>query len=379
MRSRHVHLTFIALLGLAATVLAVAPAASGAKPSGKIVRPVIGVPVTSPAKPAAGGRFAFSVKVRRSDNGAALLQGTATAAVTAGGKPVAHTTSFRGGMARVSFAVPAGAATVRIVLTIRVGRQSATKTFSFAVQAPASLSIADASVVEGNSGTTMLSLPVTLSAASRQTVSVAYATADGTATAPSDYAAASGTLTFAPGQTTKAVTVAVVGDTLIEPDETLTVTLSNPVNAKISRGSATGTIRNDDTQVPVTAGEWRGATPTGDYLYFEVTADRGMSYFRMNDIKEPCSPGGYFEGSLAFPPTTRWPIADNGTSGASGQWSGNDVEGDFTFTSETWTVGATFNGSSATGTFRLQDQFTYKGTPYSCDTGTVAWTASKVG
>ena len=69
------------------------------------------------------------------------------------------------------------------------------------------LSVNDVTVTEGDSGTTNATFTVTLAPASGQNVSVNYATADGTATAPADYAATSGTLTFAPGQNTKTVTV----------------------------------------------------------------------------------------------------------------------------------------------------------------------------
>jgi hypothetical protein len=98
---------------------------------------------------------------------------------------------------------------------------------------------------------------VTLSAAATQTVSVNYATANGTATAPSDFTTASGTLSFRPGEKAKTIPVGVVADLLIEPDETFTVTLSSPVNATITNGTATGTITNDDTAVPVTAARTR--------------------------------------------------------------------------------------------------------------------------
>jgi hypothetical protein len=110
-----------------------------------------------------------------------------------------------------------------------------------------SLSIADASVAEGNSATRDLAFAVTLSAAATGPVTVAYATADGSATAASDYAAANGTLTFAAGETTKVIHVAVTGDTAPEPDETLKVTLSSPSGATIDRATATGTILNDDS------------------------------------------------------------------------------------------------------------------------------------
>src|SRR5207247_7108928 len=88
---------------------------------------------------------------------------------------------------------------------------------------------------------------VSLSTASGQTVTVPYATADGTATlAGSDYQAASGTLTFAPGIISKTISVLVNGDTVTEPDETFVVNLSSPTNAMLSNAQGTGTILNDD-------------------------------------------------------------------------------------------------------------------------------------
>lgn len=112
--------------------------------------------------------------------------------------------------------------------------------------APPVITIASASVVEGNAGTTALSFPVSLSAASSQDVTVSYATADGTAKAYSDYAQSSGTITFAPGETTKSVTVSVTGDVVNEPDETMSVTLSSANGATLGTSTATGTITNDD-------------------------------------------------------------------------------------------------------------------------------------
>ncbi len=110
------------------------------------------------------------------------------------------------------------------------------------------LAIGDASVTEGNSGPVSAVFTVTLAGSTAQTVTVGYATADGTAAAPGDYTATSGTLTYTPGQTTKTVTVQVQGDTLDEPDETYTVLLSNPVNATLADGSGLGTILDDDPQ-----------------------------------------------------------------------------------------------------------------------------------
>ena len=117
-------------------------------------------------------------------------------------------------------------------------------------QAAPTLSIADASVAEGNAGKTNLSFTIKLSQAATGPVTVKYATADGTATAGSDYVAKSGTLTFAAGETTKVVNVRVIGDTAIESNETLTLGLSSPSGATISHGTATGTIVNDDGTSP---------------------------------------------------------------------------------------------------------------------------------
>ena len=110
----------------------------------------------------------------------------------------------------------------------------------------ASLSISNATVTEGNAGTVNAVFTVTLSAASSQTVTVQYATVNGTATAGSDYQAASGMLTFLPGELTKPVPVAVNGDTLAEPSETFFVNLSNPTNATVASGQGLGTIADDD-------------------------------------------------------------------------------------------------------------------------------------
>jgi Domain of unknown function (DUF4082)/Bacterial Ig-like domain/Calx-beta domain len=108
------------------------------------------------------------------------------------------------------------------------------------------LSIGDAVVTEGNSGSATAQFAVTLSQASPQTVTVGYATANGTATAPADFAAKSGTLTFAPGATAQTITVAVVGDALDEANETFAVNLSHPVNATIADAQGVGTIMDDD-------------------------------------------------------------------------------------------------------------------------------------
>jgi hypothetical protein len=113
---------------------------------------------------------------------------------------------------------------------------------------PPVASIAAASIAEGHSGLRQILFTVTLSAASAQTVSVRWATSNGTAVAGRDYNAASGTVTFAAGQRSRTIGVWVVGDRTVEADEMFSVTLSSPVRAVLSTTArrATGTIMNDD-------------------------------------------------------------------------------------------------------------------------------------
>ena len=110
------------------------------------------------------------------------------------------------------------------------------------------LRIGNASVVEGNAGTTLMTFTVSLSAAYDEAVTVNYVTADGTATtANNDYLATFGTLTFAPGETTKTITVEVVGDITGEQDETFYVNLSGASsNALLIDGQGLGYLINDD-------------------------------------------------------------------------------------------------------------------------------------
>lgn len=120
------------------------------------------------------------------------------------------------------------------------------------VRPPPSLSINDISFVEGDTGVKFVFFTVTSSASSNLPVSVDFTTGNNTATAPSDYQSAMGTLTFSPLQTTRIIVVTINGDTVFEPDETFTMTLSNPVNATIARAQGTATIQNDEAPVLLT-------------------------------------------------------------------------------------------------------------------------------
>ena len=112
------------------------------------------------------------------------------------------------------------------------------------VLGPAMISIADASANENND--TSISFSVTLNRSATQTVTVDWATADGTATAGSDYTADSGTLTFAVGENTKTITVNLLSDSVDEGNETFVLNLSNASGAKIADSQGTGTISNSD-------------------------------------------------------------------------------------------------------------------------------------
>ncbi len=123
---------------------------------------------------------------------------------------------------------------------IALGAASAT------VPGPARIRVADARAKEGKDAS--LDFAVTLSRAASGPVSVDYATKDGTAAAGADYTAASGTLVFAPGETAKTVSVALLDDSIDEGKETFTLTLSNPQGAYLRKmhREAKGVVKNDD-------------------------------------------------------------------------------------------------------------------------------------
>ncbi len=108
------------------------------------------------------------------------------------------------------------------------------------------VSIGDVTLVEGNAGFTAFDFAVTLNQPNGQTITVDWSTAPGTASAGTDYIAASGQVVFNPGETVKVVTVQVIGDVRFEPDEVFYVNLSNPTNASILDAQGAGTILNDD-------------------------------------------------------------------------------------------------------------------------------------
>jgi hypothetical protein len=112
---------------------------------------------------------------------------------------------------------------------------------------PPALTINDVTLAEGQSGIRYFVFTVSLSAASDKAVSVNFATANGTGTtAGNDYFATSGTLAFAPGETTKTITIQVIGDRKKEANETFFLNLSGALNALLADSQGLGTILNDD-------------------------------------------------------------------------------------------------------------------------------------
>src|ERR1051326_7760632 len=118
------------------------------------------------------------------------------------------------------------------------------------------LSINNVSALEGGLGSRTVTFTVTLDPPSLDIVTVNWKTADGTALAPGDYVAGSGTLTFSPGAQHLTLSVSIVSDLRLEPDETFSVRLLTPVNALLSGSAAIGTctILNDDSIVGVIEG-----------------------------------------------------------------------------------------------------------------------------
>ncbi|MBI1902432.1 MAG: S8 family serine peptidase [Planctomycetia bacterium] len=147
--------------------------------------------------------------------------------------------------------------------------------FNAVATTPAGITINDVTVVEGDIGTVNAVFTVTLTRASTSFVSVRYATEDVTAQAGSDYFATSGTVTFAPGETTKTVVVTIISDLTQEPNETFHVNLSVPVGAQITDFIGVGTILNDDGFLmgPEGFGDF-GSSPSGSFDGFSPLGGR---------------------------------------------------------------------------------------------------------
>jgi Calx-beta domain/RTX calcium-binding nonapeptide repeat (4 copies) len=233
---------------------------------------------------------------------------------------------------------------------------------------PPTVSIGGASTVEGDSGTKTLSVPVRLSAASTRIVSVRFATADGTATATSDYVPASGTLTFNPGETSSTVDVTVNGDTAIEPDETLTVNISSPVNATIAKGAASGTIQNDDRSPH--PGHYAGTTSQGKAIGFDVASDSASLTNLSLTADLQCSEVPVILRDFPLMAPGPISVATDRTFGGSFSGSASDV-------SLSGSLQGSFDPAGAgTGTIKVDITITLETGPVHCSSGNVTWNAT---
>lgn len=151
----------------------------------------------------------------------------------------------------------------------------------FANVTPA-ISINDVAVTDQTSGPTNAAFTVSLSAPTSSTVTVNFATADGTATSGTDYVANAGTLTFNPGETTKLITVVINPDNLPEPNKVFFVNLTGPSNATLGKAQGVGTILNDDL-----AGALQFSSPT--YTVNEVDGSVQITVTRSGGSAGPAS------------------------------------------------------------------------------------------
>src|SRR5262245_42733559 len=200
---------------------------------------------------------------------------------------------------------------------------------------PASLSINDVSIVEGNSGRKDAIFTVTLSEPSAQTVTVEYSTAEGTASDNIDYVrlpAGQGNnqnpkLTFLPGVTTQTLAVKISGDLVQESDETFFVNLSNAVGATIQDGQGLGTILNDDGR------------PVANPDSYSVNEDGSLSVAAPGVLANDTDPDPLTaalvsgpshgtltlnaNGSFTYTPNVNFHGADSFTYQANDAWSGS--------------------------------------------------------
>ena len=173
------------------------------------------------------------------------------------------------------------------------------------------IAVNDVMVKEGNTGTTSMTFTVSLSAPYGQAVSVHYATADGNASAAGgDYQPASGTLTFAPGETSKPVTVLVNGDRLPEGSESFSLWLTNPTNAFMGDAMGNGNILDDEPSISVIGGSILEGNSGTKLLTFTVTLS--VPYDQPVSVNYTTAGPDYFSSETGATPGVDY-VATSGT------------------------------------------------------------------
>ena len=146
---------------------------------------------------------------------------------------------------------------------------------------------------------------VVLRGQSTETVTVRYATSDATASAGSDYVTKEGTLTFLANETNKTIEVTVRDDSVDEPAETFTMTLTNPQNATLQDHEATATITDDDgTDLPTLAIDDVTVSEDGGNAVFSVTLDKQSD--ATVTVTYDTSNGSAIADSTTRPQMERW-------------------------------------------------------------------------
>ena len=173
-----------------------------------------------------------------------------------------------------------------------------------------SLSIGDATITEGNTGTRTMTFTVTRTGATNGTSTVAFETSNGAATGGGDYTTTSGTLSFAPRETSKTIAVPVKGDRLGETSEWFALNLSNPTNAMIVDGQGVGTIVDDEPRISI-SDVTKSEGKKGNTTIFTFTVTLSEAYdqsvtmsFRTVDGTAKASDADYVgkTGTLTFAP-----------------------------------------------------------------------------
>ena len=422
------------LLLLALAVLTVAvSAAGGASGAGK---PVIGKPVTAPARPVAGKAFAVFFAVTRSDTGARMTSGRMICDPSVTGKVIQHKESFRGGTASLAFVIPAnaGGKLLKVKVTIKAAGSSASRIANFRIQpakAPVSLPVISPEQSVRAEATSSQGAIVTYPAATvRGATSVSYSRASGTM-----FPLGTTTVTILArnqaGTSRATFTVTVVDTTppTIGPIANITVTAGSAGGATVNYPAITATDRVDPnvsiscspssgslfpvgtTTVSCSArdasgnsatasfkvvvnpppappppprnpppgvvanGHYAGTTSQGQPIRFSISAD-GFSIatasFSFGD--ESCTPSGSLTGGSTFTLGSPTTIASNGSFAHSG--SGSEPPGSGLIGTWSWSFQGSFASSGAvTGTAHAHDSLTSPGT-LECDTGTVSWSAA---
>lgn len=180
------------------------------------------------------------------------------------------------------------------------------------------VSVGDVTLAEPSSGISYAAFPVTLSHASALSVTVNFATADGTAVAPGDYAPLSGTVTFSPGETSKTVAVAVKADAVSEGTETFSLTLSAPSNAALADGAGVAGITQPVNAGPVIISEFRLRGPGVPNSSSTAEADEFVEVYNNTDQD--------INVTDANPLTCALQVIDTGPATACG-WALLDLQG----------------------------------------------------